>query len=230
MIESYSTLRKNMPEFAGRLPDFVRQKSHLSEAKQCSDDAGTSLLAGHDTWGGTPTTHERPMLTVLGRLAEFERNSSVFARQRAAPAPKRGAGRWAEIQAHAVPESRSPSPQGGGRGRMHLQRPQQHYFPAMTERGGTGKKRPKRSPDGSEIMKRRAPRDLSLRPARVEFDPRKAYTTDQLAEIGAITLKWNQIEAHIDFIGSHILFPKAPFWLRIATDKALSTESQNLTF
>ncbi|HME40526.1 MAG TPA: hypothetical protein VKG63_16335 [Steroidobacteraceae bacterium] len=54
-------------------------------------------------------------------------------------------------------------------------------------------------------MKRRAPRDLSLRPAKFEFNPKKAYTTEQLAEIGAITLKWNQIEAHIDFIGSHIL-------------------------
>jgi hypothetical protein len=28
-----------------------------------------------------------------------------------------------------------------------------------------------------------------------EFDPKKAYTPEQLAEIGAITLKWNQIEA-----------------------------------
>jgi hypothetical protein len=96
----------------------------------------------------------------------------------------------------------------------------------MTERSGPEKKRPKKSPDGSEIMKRRAPRGLSLRPAKFEFDPKKAYTTEQLAEIGAITLKWNQIEAHIGFIGSHILFPKSPFWLQIATDKALSTKAK----
>jgi hypothetical protein len=96
----------------------------------------------------------------------------------------------------------------------------------MTERIGPEKKRPKRSPDGSEIMKRRAPRDLTLRPARFEFDPKKAYTAEQLAEIGAITLKWNQIEAHIDFIGSHILFPKSPVWLQIATHKALSTKAK----
>jgi hypothetical protein len=96
----------------------------------------------------------------------------------------------------------------------------------MTEHSGPEKKRPKKSPDGTEIMKRRAPRNLSLRPAKFEFDPKKAYTTEQLAEIGAITLKWNQIEAHIDFIGSHILFPKSPFWLQTATDKALSTKAK----
>ena len=57
---------------------------------------------------------------------------------------------------------------------------------------GTGRKQP----TGKEIMRRRTPDDLSLRPARFEFDPKKAYTPEQLAEIGAITLKWNQVEAH----------------------------------
>jgi len=80
----------------------------------------------------------------------------------------------------------------------------------------------KRSPDGSETMKRRHPRHLGLRPGKYEFDPKKAYTTEQLVEIGAIALKWNQIEAHIDFVGSHILFTKTPFWLRLATDKVLN--------
>jgi hypothetical protein len=81
-------------------------------------------------------------------------------------------------------------------------------------------------PSGHEIMKRRAPSDLSLRPARFEFDPKKAYTTEQLAEIGAIALKWNQIEAHIDFIGSFILFNKSPFWLRLSTDKIFGTNTK----
>jgi hypothetical protein len=88
------------------------------------------------------------------------------------------------------------------------------------------KSREKKLPDGHEIMKRRAPSDLSLRPARFESDPKKAYTTEQLAEIGAITLKWNQIEAHIDFVGSFILFSKSPFWLRLSTDKTLSTKAK----
>jgi hypothetical protein len=88
------------------------------------------------------------------------------------------------------------------------------------------KSREKKLPDGHEIMKRRAPSDFSLRPARFELDPKKAYTTEQLAEIGAITLKWNQIESHIDFVGSFILFTKSPFWLRISTDKLLSTKAK----
>lgn len=75
-------------------------------------------------------------------------------------------------------------------------------------------------------MKRKPPKDLSLRPEWYEADPKKAYTPEQLAEIGAITLKWNQIEAHIDFIGSFILFSKTPFWLQIATDKAIGMKGK----
>jgi hypothetical protein len=39
-------------------------------------------------------------------------------------------------------------------------------------------------------------------------------------------VKWNQIEAHIDFVGSLILFTKAPFWLQLATHKTLSTKAK----
>jgi hypothetical protein len=84
----------------------------------------------------------------------------------------------------------------------------------------------KKSPTGQEIMKRRAPSHLELRPKKFESDPKRAYTVEQLAEIGAITIRWNQIEAHIDFVGSFILFPKSPFWLRIAIDKKLGTNSK----
>jgi hypothetical protein len=83
-----------------------------------------------------------------------------------------------------------------------------------------------KSPSGKERMKRVAPDDLSLRPTKFEFDPKKAYSAEQLAEIGAIALKMNQIEAHIDFIGSHILFSKTPFWLQIATNNALSMDKK----
>src|SRR5580704_15399932 len=92
----------------------------------------------------------------------------------------------------------------------------------MPKKGG-GKKK---LPSGQEIMKRRAPSDLSLRPARFEFDPKKAYTTEQLAEIGAIALKWNQIEAHIEFVATFILFTKSPFWLRLSTTKILGAKSK----
>jgi len=44
---------------------------------------------------------------------------------------------------------------------------------------GTGRKQP----TGKEIMRRRTPDDLSLRPARFEFDPKKAYTPEQLAHL-----------------------------------------------
>ena len=97
----------------------------------------------------------------------------------------------------------------------------------MDKPTGTPKKgSDKKLPTGKEVMKRRTPADLRLRPAKVEFDPKKAYTAEQLAEIGAITLKWNQVEAFIDFIGAYILYAKTPIWLQIATDRALSTKTK----
>jgi len=65
-----------------------------------------------------------------------------------------------------------------------------------------------------------------LRPGRFESDPKKAYTTAQLAEVGAITLKWNKIEAHIEFIASFIMFTKSPFWLQMSTAKLLSAKQK----
>lgn len=84
----------------------------------------------------------------------------------------------------------------------------------------------KREVTGHEVMKRPPPIDWSLRPARFEFDPKKAYSTEQLAEMGAISLKWNQLESHIDFIASQILFAKVPFWLRISVDRALRSKTK----
>ncbi len=91
---------------------------------------------------------------------------------------------------------------------------------------GGGRKSTKRGPTGHETMKRPPPSDLRLRPARFEFDPKKAYSAEQLAEIGAISIKWNQVEAHLDFICSHILFTKTPFWLRLSADRALNTQKK----
>lgn len=39
-------------------------------------------------------------------------------------------------------------------------------------------------------------------------------------------MKWNQIEAHIEFVATFILFTKSPFWLRISTTKILSAKSK----
>lgn len=93
-------------------------------------------------------------------------------------------------------------------------------------RGNTKAGKQKGQPTGKEVMKRRRPDDLSLRPARFESNPKRAYTTEQLAEIGAITLKWNQIEAHIEFIASFIVFTKTPFWLQIYVSKILGDKTK----
>ena len=84
----------------------------------------------------------------------------------------------------------------------------------------------KQEPTGKEIMKRRPPSDLSLRPAHFEFDPYKAYSADQLAKIGAMAIKFTQLEGLIDFVGSYILFTKAPFWLKLSMREVLSTGSK----
>jgi hypothetical protein len=47
-------------------------------------------------------------------------------------------------------------------------------------------------------MKR--PQPQGARPGRIEHDIKKALTTEQLAEIGAISLKFNQIESLVEFI------------------------------
>lgn len=75
-----------------------------------------------------------------------------------------------------------------------------------------------KEPTGKERMRRRAPSDLSLRPKRFEFDIKKAYSQEQLAEIGAIALVWNQIEAHVQslmFIAFHSFFPSFGVWIEI---------------
>jgi hypothetical protein len=47
-------------------------------------------------------------------------------------------------------------------------------------------------------MKR--PQPAGAKPGRAEHDIKKALTTEQLAEIGAISLKFNQIESLVEFI------------------------------
>src|SRR5579885_2177985 len=65
-------------------------------------------------------------------------------------------------------------------------------------------------------MLRPPPRDLSLRPARFEFDIEKAYTQEQLAKIGAIALIWDRIEDRVQFlmlITFEHSFPSFGLWL-----------------
>lgn len=62
-------------------------------------------------------------------------------------------------------------------------------------------------------MKRPQPPDA--RPGRIEHDIKKALTTEQLAEIGAISLKFNQIESLIEFILLVILDLPPILWMDV---------------
>jgi hypothetical protein len=77
-------------------------------------------------------------------------------------------------------------------------------------------------PTGYERMKRIPPRDLELRPKRYEFDPKKAYQKKQLAELGAISIIWNQVETQIDYLGSHILFMPSNLWVKAELSNVVS--------
>jgi hypothetical protein len=52
--------------------------------------------------------------------------------------------------------------------------------------------------DSKARMRRKQPRDS--RPGRRVEDPKQAYTPEQLVEVGAIVLIWNQIDAFVDFL------------------------------
>jgi hypothetical protein len=62
-------------------------------------------------------------------------------------------------------------------------------------------------------MKR--PQPLNVSPKRQEPDIRKAYTTEQLAEIGAVALIWNQIETMVDFLLLIVLHIPVGSWLDV---------------
>jgi DNA invertase Pin-like site-specific DNA recombinase len=67
---------------------------------------GAGFRSLHDTWADTTTAHGRLMLTVLGGLAEFEREFDPRPhRQRARP--RRGERRpaWPKADAHRTPEA-----------------------------------------------------------------------------------------------------------------------------
>lgn len=81
-------------------------------------------------------------------------------------------------------------------------------------------------PTGNERMRRRTPSDLSLMPKRTEHDPKKAYQKKQLAEMAVIAILWNQIEAQVNYLGSHILFYPGPFYLQLEANKTIGTPSK----
>jgi hypothetical protein len=62
-------------------------------------------------------------------------------------------------------------------------------------------------------MKR--PQPAGAKPGRAEHDIKKALTTEQLAEIGAILLKFNQIESLIEFVLLVILDLPPRLWMEV---------------
>jgi DNA invertase Pin-like site-specific DNA recombinase len=92
-----------------------------------------------DTWADTTTSHGRLMLTMLGGLAEFERDLIRARRRR----PGAGRGAWSEngptAQANAAPETRGDQAprhrqRNAGRYRPQLQRQRGDDFPIIDER------------------------------------------------------------------------------------------------
>jgi hypothetical protein len=67
-------------------------------------------------------------------------------------------------------------------------------------------------------MKRPQPPDA--KPGRYEHDIKKAYTAQQLAEIGAIALVWNQIDEFINFLLYIVL--RMPLGLWMPTTKRIN--------
>jgi hypothetical protein len=53
-------------------------------------------------------------------------------------------------------------------------------------------------PGDKARMSRKQPPDS--KPGRRVVDPKEAYGVEQLAEVGAIVLMWNQIETHLDWL------------------------------
>jgi DNA invertase Pin-like site-specific DNA recombinase len=87
-----------------------------------------------DAWADTTTSHGRLMLTVLGGLAEFERD---LIRKRTAEGRERGEGTgreaWPQAEAHPAPAAGSTAATrqqegNAGRHRAQLQRQPQHDF------------------------------------------------------------------------------------------------------
>ncbi|RTL79136.1 MAG: recombinase family protein [Hyphomicrobiales bacterium] len=67
-----------------RLDRLARSTRDLLNTLDAIGQAGASFRSLHDAWADTTTAHGRPILTVLGGLAEFERDLIRQLRARAA--------------------------------------------------------------------------------------------------------------------------------------------------
>ena len=88
-----------------RLDRLARSTRDLLNTLAAIADRKAGFRSLTDTWADTTTSHGRLMLTVLGGLAEFERDL-IRAPHRRRPGAGRGAGRknGASAEAHAAPD------------------------------------------------------------------------------------------------------------------------------
>jgi DNA invertase Pin-like site-specific DNA recombinase len=78
-----------------RLDRLARWTRDLLNTLAAITDKKAGFRSLGDTWADTTTAHGRLMLTVLGGLAEFEGDLIRAGPEKAAPAPKHAASRWA---------------------------------------------------------------------------------------------------------------------------------------
>jgi hypothetical protein len=111
-----------------RLDRLARSTRDLLNVLDAVSKAGAGFRSLADAWADTTSAHGRLMLTVLGGLAEFEREL-IKARTAEAGSSPRGTLR-PEAQAHSSPNPRSARATGSWRGprgnRPELQRQSQH--------------------------------------------------------------------------------------------------------
>jgi DNA invertase Pin-like site-specific DNA recombinase len=74
---------------------YFRSTRDLLNVLDAIGKAGAGFKSLHDAWADTTTAHGRLMLTVLGGLAEFEREL-ILARDGRRPRP--GEGPWCAIR------------------------------------------------------------------------------------------------------------------------------------
>jgi DNA invertase Pin-like site-specific DNA recombinase len=125
-----------------RLDRLARSTRNLLNTLAAITDKKAGFRSLGDTWADTTTPHGRLMLTVLGGLAEFERD---LIRARTGEGRERAKARRQarpQTEIDRAPKTRGdspprPRPRAGARDRPQLQRQPQHDFPPyrLTENG-----------------------------------------------------------------------------------------------
>ena len=89
---------------------LARSSRDLLNTLAATTGKGAGFRSLYNTWADTATAHGRLMLTVLGGLAEFEREL-IRAPHRRGPCPRRGERRhaWPQAVAHVSSATRGGS-------------------------------------------------------------------------------------------------------------------------